>query len=386
MDEIYLLDENLEKKYIIDVFSSLIWRKGYNTSGDCEIAIEASTENLAKIQECKYIIREDDDEMACMIKKIEIETDEENGDKIIVTGVDIKEILNQRIVAEQTNFSGLVEDYIRKLITDAIIDPSDEDRQISNFTLADEVGFTETISEQTTYDYIGEKTQELCQQYGWGYKVTIEDENFAFALYEGQDKSNYVEFSPDYDNISTTSYSTDDTNVKNVAVVAGEGEGTDRVKTTIGEGTGINRQELYVDARDVSSTVDYDELTESYPDGTQKTKSGVVYYQVDGTNIAILTLDDDGEVESAQLCDDIYLESLESRGYEKMEDYTRVTEFAGTIIEGKHYTYKEDYNLGDIVTIENEYGISKQARITEITESYDENGYTMEPTFEEIEE
>ena len=386
MEEFYLLDENLQIKYLIDVFSSSIWTNGYNTSGDCELAIEASTENLKKIQECKYIIREDDDKMACTITNIELDTDEENGDKLIIKGTDTKEILNQRIVAEQTNFSGLVEDYIRELITDSIISPSNSDRKISNFKLADKVGFTETISEQTTYDYVGEKIQELCQQYGWGYKVIIEDGYFVFYLYEGEDKSEYVEFSPDSDNISTTSYSQDNSNIKNVAIVAGEGEGTDRVKTTIGEGEGIDRYELYVDARDVSSTVDYDELVESYPDGTEVTKNDVIYYQVDGVNIAILTKDDDGEVTTTQLCDDTYEESLKSRGYEKMTDYTSVTSFSGEIIEGYNYTYKEDYNLGDIVMIKNEYGISAKVRITEITECYDENGYTMEPTFENIEE
>ena len=50
------------------------------------------------------------------------------------------------------------------------------------------------------------------------------------------------------------------------------------------------------------------------------------------------------------------------------------------------YKYKEDYNLGDIVNIVNEFGISINARITEIIESQDDNGYTIEPTFENIEQ
>ena len=33
----------------------------------------------------------------------------------------------------------------------------------------------------------------------------------------------------------------------------------------------------------------------------------------------------------------------------------------------------------------NEYGISMKARITEVIENQDEKGYTMEPTFENVE-
>ncbi len=381
--EFYLLDNSLRKKHIIDTYSSAIWVPRYNDIGDCELAIDATVENFKKIEECKYIARDDDD-MVCEIKKIEIKTDVENGDLLIITGTDIKTILNQRIIVKQTNFNGLVEDYIRTLINDAIINPTNKDRKISNFILADKKGYTERIREQVTYDDLGNKIQELCKQYGWGYKVGISNEKFVFSLYKGVDKSEYITFSQNYDNISTTDYTKDDSNVKNVALVAGEGEGVARTTTTIGNGVGINRHEVYIDARDVSSSIDYNELLTNYPNGTQKVINGITYYQVNGVNIAILTKDDKGEVSKVQLCKDVYIENLRSIGYEKMTEYTSVTSFAGEIITGISYTYKKDYNLGDIVKILNEYGISMNARITEVLENQDESGYKMEPTFENV--
>lgn len=384
MEELYLLDENLKRKHIIDTYSNIIWAKRYNDIGDCELVISATEENFNKIKECKYISRADDD-MSCEIKKIDIQTDEENGNQLIITGTDIKNILNQRIVEKQTNFNGLVEDYIRKLINDSIINPTNAERKIKNFILDDKVGFTEKISEQVTYDYVGDKIQELCKQYGWGYKVIIRNGNFVFSLYKGEDKSAYITFSQDYDNIATTSYSKDDSNIKNVALVAGEGEGVARVTTTIGAGTGIDRHELYIDARDVSSEIDYNELISSYPNGVEKTINNVIYYQVNGSNIAILTKDDKGEVSKVQLCSSVYIENLKNTGYEKMSDYTSVTSFTGEVIVGVNYIYKKDYDLGYIVSIVNEYGISMKARICEIIENQDENGYSMEPTFENIE-
>lgn len=383
MEELYLLDENLKKIYIIDTYSSVIWTPRYNTLGDCELVIQASKENLNKVKECKYISREDD-ELSCEIKKIEIQTDEENGDQIIITGTDIKDILNKRIVMNQTNFNGLAEDYIRKLITDAFINPKDPNRKISNFMLDDKKGFTETIREQVTYDYIGNKVQEICQQFGWGYKVTIKNGNFVFSLYKGEDRSQYITFSQNYDNISTTDYQEDNSNIKNVALIAGEGEGVDRKITTVGSVEGINRIELYVDARDVSSTIDYDELVSSYPNGREKTINNVIYYQVNGNNIAIITKDEEGEVTEVKLCNNIYTENLKSVGNEKMAEYVQKISFSGKIITGVNYIYKKDYNLGDIVKIVNEYGMAVNARITEIIENRDENGYSMEPTFENV--
>ena len=149
MDELYLLDKQLNRKHIIDTYSSIIWAKRYNSVGDCELVISATEDNFNKVKECRYISRPDDD-MVCKIEKIEIQTDEENGNQFIITGTDIKNILNQRIVVKQTNFNGLVEDYIRKLINDSIINPTNTDRKIKNFILADKVGFTERIKEQPT--------------------------------------------------------------------------------------------------------------------------------------------------------------------------------------------------------------------------------------------
>ena len=384
MGEVYLLDSELNKKYIIDTYSSIIWTPRYNTLGDCELVISASCENFKKIKECKYIIR-DDDEMACEIKKVELKTDEENGDQLIITGTDVKDILNQRIVMNQTNFNGLVEDYIRTLINDAIINPKDSNRKIANFILDDKVGFTEKIREQVTYDYVGDKIQKLCKQYNWGYKVIIKNKNFIFSLYKGKDRSNYVKFSQDFDNIATTDYLKDDSNIKNFTVIAGEGEGAERSKVTVGESIGIDRKELYIDARDISSSIDYTELLSSYPNGNEKTIGGVLYYQVNGKSIAIITKNEKGEVSEVKLCNDVYMESLKSTGYERMAQYKSNISFEGEIIVGVNYVYKKDYNLGDIISIENKYGIFMKTRIVEVIENQDDKGYTIEPTFENVE-
>ena len=63
----------------------------------------------------------------------------------------------------------------------------------------------------------------------------------------------YVIFSPKFENVINTNYLESKKTLKTVTLVAGEGEGADRRITTVacasGAGTGLNRRELYTDAR-----------------------------------------------------------------------------------------------------------------------------------------
>jgi hypothetical protein len=81
----------------------------------------------------------------------------------------------------------------------------------------------------------------------------------------------------------------------------------------------------------------------------------------------------------------IYEVYLLTRGYEKLSEYGVVTAFEGTVEPDVTFTYKRDYFLGDVVTVENSYGISLSARIVEVTEVNDDNGYSIEPKFEYLE-
>ena len=84
---------------------------------------------------------------------------------------------------------------------------------------------------------------------------------FEFSLYAGLDHSYqqttnpYVIFSPEFNNIITSTYTEDDIPFKNVALVAGVGEGDERVTISVGSASGLDRRELYVDARDISDRI-----------------------------------------------------------------------------------------------------------------------------------
>lgn len=426
---LYVMDENLEIIGIIDTYKSLIWSNRYKENGDCEVYVEANTSNLNLLQKNHYLVRSDD-AMVCRINKIELQTDVENGNYLIVTGVDTKAYLDQRIIWDTMTCDGNIEDFIRLIVNSTLINAALTGRNIIKpnggalLSLGDKANLSEVTTEQVTYTNVGAKIREYCDTYAWGYRFILDGLALMFELYKGDDRSDSVVFSNAYDNLIKTDYIDDASNLGNVALVGGEGEGSERKRNVSGSGESTNRYEIFVDAKDISKTITYEELTTmyplisaggqgqiisitggyayklnylniqvvdnvqlarlvaKYPTGQEITIDGHQYYQVYNVNIAKLESNAPENGDNVELYDVIYDVYLLTRGYEKLAEYGEKLTFNGTIEPNTTFIYKRDYNLGDIVTIENEYGISIEARITEIIEVYDENGYSVEPKFE----
>jgi hypothetical protein len=426
--DIVVLDRDLNRIGLIDYCTSIIWANRYSEIGDCELYVSATSEALSLLRKGYYLTRDDDD-MVCRIETVEIDTDVEEGNYLIVTAYDCKKILDQRVLWSTLNVDGKVEDEIRTLVQTSVCNPNLYARQIKNslnqqmFFLGDPAGFTEVTTEQVSYKNVGEKIRELCLKYHWGYKIIVDLNKFWFILYNGEDKSDSVIFSEDYENLRSTKYKEDSSHLANVALVAGDGEGSQRSRNVSGYFEGIDRYEIFVDAKDISRTISYEELTaiyplsssggqgyidgtfykmgyinipivdenqltelqQNYPDGEVIYIGGIRYYRTYDPIIAdmgTVTPESNSQVILRPLIYDIY---LLNRGYEKLSEYGTVTSFEGSVEPDITFTYKTDYNIGDIVTVENSYGISVEARIVEVVETVDENGYNIEPKFEYLE-
>lgn len=393
MIDLYVLNEDLEIVGIVDSYSSLIWTNRYDKNGDCEVYIEANKENVELLKQDYYLTRTDDDNMACKIKYIEIDTNAENGDYLTITGHDAKDILSQRIVWKQTNINGKAEDCIYDLVNKNFINTEIQNRRFQNkngkakLLLDKKQGFTETMTGQTSYIDVVEKIQEICKKFGWGYKVKVKNKNFYFSLYKGEDRSDKVIFSSDFENLQSTKYTSDKTNIKNVALIGGEGEGSKRSKETAGQGIGSDRYETFVDAKDISKSITFEELTKMYPltknggqgyiealgdtaiykmnyidieiidndqllklkeqyiSGEEIEKEGKKYYQINNVAIAELenAIPEDGS--NVVLKDIVYSTYLLNKGYEKLSEYGVKETFEGEIEPSTTFEYKKDYFL-----------------------------------------
>lgn len=70
-----------------------------------------------------------------------------------------------------------------------------------------------------------------------------------------------------------------------------------------------------------------------------------------------------------------FLESLPDVGNKELvKNYDRITMFDGALLPGTPYKFKEDYDLGDKVTLLAKYGIEKDMQVMEYTRTEDING------------
>lgn len=344
--QLFVLNKDFEIIDIIDYYKSLEWVKRYCDTGDFVLKIIANAHTVQVLKKRNYIVREDDEKIY-QIEKINLKSNEEDGDTLIVSGRSIEKILAQRIVWKQTSAGGgeTAEDFVRRIINENAINPSDPKRKIPRLKLGEKMGFSEKIEKQLTGDNLLTAVKEICNTYSYGFKIVMNEAGeLVFDLYKGTDRSYrqnenpYVIFSQDFDNVVNTEYEYDETNISNVALIGGEGEGNERKFQTLGNAEGMGRYELFVDAKDISSN--------------------------------------NGEISTSE-----YNNMLLERGREKIAENTFIETYDGELENTNTYIYKKDYEIGDVVQIVDKFGIESTPRILEIIESMNENGYRIVATY-----
>lgn len=350
--EVLVLNTNFESVAVVDTFKSLIWTDRYKAFGDFEIYMSMEFEILNHLRE-DYYLWLTESEHCMIIENLAIDSDAEEGNYITITGRSLESLLERRIIWGQKVVKGNLQDAIKELITESIVKPTIVDRKIDNFIFqasSDTKITSLTVDTQFTGDDLYTVVTRLCEANDVGYKITLNSDNqFVFCLYAGLDRSYeqienpYVIFSPKFDNIINSNYYTSNANLKNVTLVAGEGEGSSRKTAVVGSGLGVNRRELFTDARDISSDVDGGTLTPAQ-----------------------------------------YTTLLEARGKENLSEFTVKTAFEGEVEATSLFKYGEDFFIGDIVQVANEYGHEGRAYISELIVSQSSDGISVYPTFQTI--
>lgn len=340
-----VMDSTFNRIAALDNYKTFIWTTRYYEHGDFQIETAVNPETVAILQTGNYIVRTDDDNVG-IIEKIDITVSESDERVLKISGRFLTQILARRIIAEQTQLDGTLSDSINQLITDAIINPDIISRKISNFILGT-YEFDDHVEVQYTGKNLYTVISDLAVQYKIGFRVIMDAyEHFIFELYKGIDRSYnqsihpYVVFSDEYENLINAEYQKDCQGIVTAVLAAGEGEGADRKTIWVeseSQPSGLGRYEVYDDARNVSSN--------------------------------------DGEITEQD-----YYNQLAEGGRASLTSYE--TTFGGEV-NFNSVKFKEDVNIGDLVTIENKsLGLTLTARIIEVIESIDASGaYSIIPTF-----
>ena len=351
---LHVLDQSFNLVGVVDDYISIIWRPAYYNIGDFELYINATSDAVDLLKKDYYLVKDNDVSVdedgnttysnVMIIKNFTLTTNIDEGDKFVFTGKELKSILNKRIVWTQTNLSGTAEEAIRTLVTENAIAPTDANRTIPALVLGAAAGLPDRIEKQITGAKLDQSIIEICQTYNYGWDIFIYNSAMVLIVYQGVDRSfnqlerPYVVFSDEFDNIVNSEYQLNTEMYSNTALVGGEGEGAQRKYATVGaDNSGLERCEVFVDARDLSSN-------------------------------------------AGAIAADKYLALLDERGRQNLATCSNTEAFTGEVTSGS-FNYGEDFYLGDKVTLINRYGISKDVVVLSAIESVDESGVKLLPQF-----
>lgn len=340
--ELFIFDKNLNFKGILDTFTSLQWIKKYYKYGEFELHCKLTPENINLLQRENIVWKKDDDE-AGFIDYRQLIQDENGDENLIVKGPFLTKYLERRIIWGQQTLQTTAESAMRVLIDKQCITPEDNNRIIPGLILGEIKNYSKTVDYQISYANLLGEIENISNISDLGYKIIfdIQNKKLIFDVYNGLDRTidqsinSHAIFSKEFENVLEQEFVDSLNNYKSLALVGGIGEGIERKLVSVGNTSGLDRFEMFVDAKDLSN--------------------------IDENNNPISDTD--------------YNLLLKERGNTKLAECTDIKTFDSKINVNSNLIYKVDFDLGDIVTCTSKkWGITINTRITEVTEVYEESG------------
>lgn len=340
----------------VNQYESLIWPDKFNGFSTFELWAPITDENSQYFKKGNILWCGGDNAAVVEIVKSEID---ENGTKTYnVKGRTLEMLLTTRIIWGTYNAVNKdASTAMYEIVNQNCVNPSNANRKIPYLKLAEDLKFGGKITYQKTGGEVYDSLSTIASTYDLGFSVLFKPKTkeLIFEVVEGVDRTveqstnDPVEFSTELEDLLSSSYYTNDQDVKNVAFVQGEGSGSSRKSVISGEADskGFGRRELYVDARDLQST----------------------------------SVDENGEEQSLSSAE--YTQVLTQRGDDKLSECKTTETFEAQIrvFGDVQYEFGVDYKKGDKVTVRDEQlNVVVSARITEVQEEFDDE-YALVLTF-----
>lgn len=344
--DIEIYTPNLEPIGALNYVESLMWTEQYNVTGAFTLTVTSNDENNEQLQ-MGYIIRISNSYAFGVIEYLLAKSDSNGIVTKTIKGRLGECYLGYRIILDTyTATDRYASQIIYDLIEQNVTTPDEPARKIDLTQTSVKYDLGNKLTVQTSYKNLLEYIHEICVEQDLGIKANFYPKKkfVEFQVYQGQDLvENRVIFSTDNDDVSNSEYYENKQEYFNLAIVKGEGESDARVTVIVGETSGLSRQELYADARDLQQ---YDYLGDPL------------------------------------MSDSKYDELLTQRGSEKLKENQIVMTFTADIMSDGQFKLNTDYFLGDKVIVEDKrIGIRTETRITAIRYIYEKGGTSVELTF-----
>ena len=349
---------------------SLLWHTKYFDVGTFSLLAPITDNNSRLLVEGNLITKHDGKKevktadggvwrRAAQITYVHITKDENGLEQLEAQGYMLSWWLNKRCIYPQIVATGTNQYLINLMVKNNCGSAAGTKRRFPLFTfLAQETidGVAVEYANEV-YAQLGQEVKARAQAGKLGYDILLNEREglFGFYLYKGNDlTATNTEgntpciFSRDFDNVNEQEYTASIENCGNFIYVQGaaDDDGSQPVTTVDGEGAaGLDLIEVFCDATDIARKYQQGETEVTIPLNT-------------------------------------YIAMLKTRGSAELENYGKNINFVSTINTNSNLKFKADFDLGDRITCkETKWGIQIDARITEVTETYQKGEETIEATF-----
>lgn len=373
-----------------DSFQSLQYTRNYHGIGGFELHINRYMQGAETLEKGNLISLHQPQKVGIILTK-ETVLDEQGKatENIKLTGTTLCGLMNRRITVPPKHTShdrkqGNAETVMKHYVYNHFINPADPKRKFPNLIIAPNQNRGTNIEWESRYKNVADELESISLLTGLGWEITADFNNkrFIFDVIESknltQDNTqgnSPVFFSPEFENVKSMQFIDSDNDLRNIGYVGGQGEGVERKIIELGDVSGWERLETFVDARDIGDT---DEETEE-----ELTEEEIEILLTKRGNEKMAEMQSLLSLEAeiiTPIKSTVYEESHEGYNHpaQPTQSQTRKVQFIST------FQYEKDFDLGDKVDIINKsWGIKLSTPIVEITEIHEPEGFRLEAVFGE---
>lgn len=329
-----ILDTDFNLLGEIDNYESLQLTRRFYRAGEFEMHIQLGKQHADQLLHDRVICINNQPHKAALISHREITQDDKGIETLVVRGPTLAGVLDRRITLAESydRTRGPAESVMKHYVNNHLVNGAyatgmHADRHLPVLALAPDLRRGKETPWQTRCEQLDQVVQAIAEwcDIGWLVRLDFDTKKWVFDVIEGrnltagQSELPRVIFSHEFDNIQSQQYVDSLLQYKNVGYAGGKGEDEDRLMQMVGSASGLNRREVFLDC---SGAEDADELTDI--------------------------------------------------GEQKLSELKRIQTYSGMILDTHSFKYETDWDLGDVVTLQNKrWGLTMDARITEVREIYE---------------
>lgn len=347
-----VFDQAMNPKGVIEMYDTLIWTRRFFTYGEFKLLVPCTERHTSLLTKNSIIMKDDSsDGEAGQIRNIRISFNNKGEEIIEVQGKFLARWIGKRLILNQMVVTDTAQAILTQFVTENITDPVNMQRKIPGISITSTGDLGSPVIDYSCEAGTNALTacEAVAKSADLGFKICTDPDTglHCFTVYTGRDltEGNGINdpciFSFELDNMLEQEYEYSNENYRSTAYVAGEiGENQDRIVVEAGDAAeGLDREEVWINA----SGIKQDELTEQE-----------------------------------------YENILAWRGEEELVQYAEAIGLVNKVKPISNLVYREDYDIGDLVTCENQrWGVKADVRITEVSETYTEKGEDIDIRFGE---